>query len=112
MKRNKYHLSNYSFPLVATILATGIMGLIYINSASPDHVKKQVIGLVLGLIAMVVVSLIDYNKLFHFIWLIYVGNLLLLLAVKFFGKTVGGAKRWLGFGGFSLQASEITKIAM
>lgn len=111
MKR-KYHLSNYSFFLVATILATGMMGVLYINSASPDHVKKQVLGLVLGLIGMVIVSLIDYNKLFHFIWLFYVGNLLLLLAVKFFGKTVGGAKRWLGFGGFSLQASEVTKIVM
>lgn len=111
MKR-KYHLSNYSFFLVATILATGMMGVLYINSASPDHVKKQVLGLVLGLIGMVIVSLIDYNKLFHFIWLFYAGNLLLLLAVKFFGKTVGGAKRWLGFGGFSLQASEVTKIVM
>lgn len=111
MKR-KYHLSNYSFFLVATILATGMLGVLYINSASPDHVKKQVIGLVLGLIGMVIVSLMDYNKLFHFIWLFYVGNLLLLLAVKFFGKTVGGAKRWLGFGGFSLQASEVTKIVM
>ena len=111
MKR-KYHLSNYSFLLVATILATAIMGMIYINSASPEHVKKQFIGLCLGLAAMIFVSLIDYNQLFHFIWLIYAGNLLLLLAVKFFGKTVGGAKRWLGFGGFSLQVSEITKVVM
>lgn len=111
MKR-KYHLSNYSFLLVATILATGIMGLIYINSASPGHVSKQLLGLGLGLAAMILVSLIDYNKLFHFIWLIYAGNILLLLAVKFFGKTVNGAKRWLAFGGFTLQASEVTKIVM
>ena len=66
MKR-KYHLSNYSFLLVATILATGIMGLIYINSASPGHVSKQLLGLGLGLAALFLVSLIDYNKLFHFI---------------------------------------------
>ena len=111
MKR-KYHLSNYSFLLLATILATGFMGLIYINSASPGHVNKQLLGLGLGLAAMIVVSLIDYNKLFHFIWLIYAGNILLLLAVKFFGKTVNGAKRWLAFGGFTLQASEVTKIVM
>ncbi len=111
MKR-KYHLSNYSFLLLATILATGFMGLIYINSASPGHVNKQLLGLGLGLAAMIVVSLIDYNKLFHFIWLIYAANILLLLAVKFFGKTVNGAKRWLAFGGFTLQASEVTKIVM
>lgn len=111
MKR-KYHLSNYSFLLVATILATGIMGLIYINSASPGHVNKQLLGLGLGLAAMIIVSLIDYNKLFHFIWLIYAGNILILLAVKFFGYEVNGAQRWLKFGGFTLQVSEITKIVM
>ncbi len=111
MKR-KYHLSNYSFLLVATILATGIMGLIYINSASPGHVNKQLLGLGLGLTAMIVVSLIDYNKLFHFIWLIYAGNILILLTVKFFGYEVNGAQRWLKFGGFTLQVSEITKIVM
>ena len=111
MKR-KYHLSNYSFLLVATIIATGIMGLIYINSASPGHVNKQLLGLGLGLAAMIIVSLIDYNKLFHFIWLIYAGNILILLAVKFFGYKVNGAQRWLKFGGFTLQVSEITKIVM
>lgn len=108
----RYQLSNYSFLLVATILATVLMGIMYINSASPAHVSKQLLGLFLGTAAMVFVSLIDYNKLFHYIWLLYGFNLLLLLAVEFFGKTVGGAKRWLAFGGFSLQASEVTKIIM
>lgn len=108
----RYQLSNYDFFLVATIFATVLMGIMYINSASPAHVSKQLIGLVLGTIAMVIVSLIDYNKLFHYIWFLYGFNLLLLLAVKLFGKTVGGAKRWLAIGGFSLQASEVTKIVM
>lgn len=108
----KYQLSNYSFFLVFTILATVMMGIMYINSANPDYVKKQILGLCLGTAAMIIVSLIDYNKLFHYIWLLYGFNLVLLLAVKLFGKTVGGAKRWLALGGFSLQASEITKIVM
>lgn len=111
-KNRKYQLSNYSFLLMFTILATVMMGIMYINSANPDYVKKQIIGLCLGLGAMVIVSLIDYNILFHYIWVLYGFNLVLLLAVKFFGKTVGGAKRWLAFGGFSLQASEVTKIVM
>lgn len=108
----RYQLSNYDFLLVATIFATVLMGIMYINSASPAHVSKQLIGLILGTAAMVIVSLIDYNKLFHYIWFLYGFNLLLLLAVKLFGKTVGGAKRWLAVGGFSLQASEVTKIVM
>lgn len=111
-KNRKYQLSNYSFSLFFTILATISMGIVYINSANPAYVKKQILGLCLGLVAMVIVSLIDYNILFHYIWVLYGFNLVLLLAVKFFGKTVGGAKRWLAFGGFSLQASEVTKVVM
>lgn len=108
----RYHISNYSFLLVLTILTTGMMGIMYINSANPAYTKKQILGLCLGSIAMVIVSLIDYNRIFHYIWLLYGMNLLLLLAVLLVGKRVGGAKRWLAVGGFSLQASEITKIVM
>ena len=108
----KYHISNYSFLLVLTILGTGLMGIMYINSANPAYTNKQILGLCLGTVAMIFVSLIDYNKLFHYIWFFYGFNLLLLLAVLLVGKTVGGAKRWLGGGGFSLQASEVSKIVM
>lgn len=111
MKR-RYHISNYSFLLVGTILAIGMMGIMYINSANPAYTKKQILGLCLGLVGMIVVSLIDYNKLFHYIWLLYGMNLVLLMAVLLFGKKVGGARRWLGVGSFSLQVSEITKIVM
>lgn len=109
----RYHISNYSFLLVATILTTGMMGIMYINSANPSYTKKQILGLCIGTTAMIIVSLLDYNKLFHYIWFFYGLNLVLLLAVLLVGKTVGGAKRWIGIGGgFSLQASEITKIVM
>lgn len=108
----RYHISNYSFLLVLTILTTGMMGIMYINSANPAYTKKQILGLCLGSTVMILVSLIDYNRIFHYIWLLYGMNLLLLLAVLVVGKKVGGARRWLAVGGFSLQGSEITKIVM
>lgn len=108
----RYHISNYSFLLVLTILTTGMMGIMYINSANPAYTKKQILGLCLGCVVMIFVSLIDYNRIFHYIWLLYGMNLLLLLAVLAVGKKVGGARRWLAVGGFSLQGSEITKIVM
>lgn len=108
----RYHISNYSFLLVITILATGMMGIMYINSANPSYTSKQILGLSLGTVAMILVSLIDYKRIFHYIWLLYGANILLLLLVLVRGKTVGGAKRWIGIGGFSLQCSEISKIVM
>lgn len=108
----RYHITNYSFLLVISILATGMMGIMYINSANPSYTSKQILGLSLGTVAMILVSLIDYKRIFHYIWLLYGANILLLLLVLVRGKTVGGAKRWIGIGGFSLQCSEISKIVM
>lgn len=39
-------------------------------------------------------------------------NLLLLLAVLLFGASFGGAKRWIGIGGFVVQPSEFLKITV
>ena len=38
-------------------------------------------------------------------------NIICLIAVKFVGITVNGARRWLGFGAFSFQPSEFAKLA-
>ncbi|MDO4556044.1 MAG: FtsW/RodA/SpoVE family cell cycle protein [Lachnospiraceae bacterium] len=108
----RYHIGNYSFLLAFTILATGMMGIMYVTSADPSFTNKQILGLCLGTTAMVIVSLIDYNKLFHYIWFFYGANVLALLAVLFVGKTVGGAQRWFAIGGLSLQPSEFAKIIM
>ena len=40
------------------------------------------------------------------------GGLVLLIAVRFFGTEVNGAKRWIDFGGFSFQPSDIMKIVV
>ena len=46
----------------------------------------------------------------QFYWIYYIGGLVLLIAVRFFGTEVNGAKRWIDFGGFSFQPSDIMKI--
>jgi rod shape determining protein RodA len=45
-------------------------------------------------------------------YVVYFGNLLLLVAVLFIGKQVLGARRWLGFGGFTIQPSEFMKLSV
>ena len=40
----------------------------------------------------------------------YVGSILLLIGVLFFGNTIKGATSWYNLGGFSLQPSEFAKI--
>ena len=45
-------------------------------------------------------------------YFIYFGNLLMLAAVLVVGKSVLGAKRWLGFGGLGIQPSELMKLSL
>ena len=91
------------------------MGLLFLYSASQeniDTVVKQSLFVVLGLILMFILSQLDpdfykNNALFFLIL-----SIILILITLLFGKEVNGAKRWLDLGFFSLQSSEIIKIAL
>ncbi len=74
-------------------------------------VKKQLIGVVLGTAAMIGVCFFPYKKLIKlkFPAIIVAAILLLLVFVPGIGITNYGATRWIGFGGFSVQPSEIAK---
>ncbi len=74
-------------------------------------VKKQIIGVVLGAAAMVGMSFVPYKKLmkFRYAAIIIAAVLLVLVFVPGIGITNYGATRWIGFGGITLQPSEIAK---
>ncbi len=109
----KYHLRNYNFKLLLLVLFACIFGTLMINSADSSYLKKQVLGMVVCLIGMIVLSLIDYKFIRKFQALLYVINLALLLAVLLFGTSVNGAQRWLGSEDLiTVQPSEFAKIIM
>ena len=61
---------------------------------------------------MVIVSLIDFSWILNFSWIMYGGNILLLLLVKVMGTDANGAQRWLSIGGFQFQPTELAKIIL
>ena len=107
-----YHLKDYKFSLVITALALSIIGVLVVGSAKESVQKKQIVGLVVGLAAMLVISLIDYVWVLNLYWLIYAANIVMLLITKFFGKNVNGATRWIDLGFTTFQPSDLTKIGM
>lgn len=107
-----YHLKEYKFALVITVLALSILGILVIGSANKSVQSKQIIGLVTGVVAMIVISLIDYVWVLNFYWLIYGFNIVILICTKLFGTTVNGAQRWIDVGFTNFQPSELTKILM
>ncbi|MEX1163083.1 MAG: rod shape-determining protein RodA [Nitriliruptor sp.] len=110
--------------LVLTALALAGVGLLAIYSAkvqtlseqglsSMFYVSRQLLGLVLGIVAMVVAAIVDYRHLRTYSAVGFVGSLVLLaLVLTPLGTSAGGASRWIMVVGFQLQPSELAKIAV
>lgn len=108
----QYKLKDYKFRLVLWVLILSVIGIMVIGSANSSYQMKQMIGMGVGIVFMIMVSLMDYLWISNFYWIYYIGGLVLLIAVRFFGTEVNGAKRWIDFGGFSFQPSDIMKIVV
>ena len=112
------------FTLLITILLLLSIGLVMVLSASSPSAlaesgnsysffSKQLIFAILGIIAMLFISKIDYRfyqKFYKHSWVI---ALVLLALVLIAGKTVNGAKRWIYItDALSFQPSELVKMLM
>ena len=111
----QYKLKNYRFRLIAYVVILCIIGVMVVGSAKPSVQNKQIVGLIGGLIAMVIISLIDYNTILKFRRPIYL-LAVVLLAVIFIpgvGDNTGGATRWIQVtSSFKFQPSEFCKILL
>ena len=112
------------FTLLITILLLLCIGLIMVLSASSPsalaesgnsyaYFSRQLIFAVLGIIAMLMISKIDYRfyqKFYKHAWWI---SLILLALVLVAGREVNGATRWIYVTDtLSIQPSEIVKLLM
>ena len=106
----KYQFKNFNFILVVAVIFLSVIGVLAVGSATPSAQSKQIFGVCLGIVFMLIVSLIDLEWILNFYWLIYAGNLLLLLYVDLFGASYNGAQRWINLGFTTIQPSDLTKI--
>lgn len=105
-----YRVKDYKFSLVFLVLVLSVIGIFVVRSANPAFQTKQMLGVLLGVCAMAVISLIDYKWILNFYWVLYVINLAFLVAVLLWGTNVNGATRWLNLGFVQFQPSDLTKI--
>lgn len=110
----------FDWGLLLITLAIAAAGLITLYSAvSSDGAPsqnplfiKQLIWFGCGFAAMTVSFLFSYKNLERWAYFIYGAAVAMLVWVLFFGKVVGGSRRWLSLGPASLQPSELVKIAV
>lgn len=107
-----YHLRDYRFNLVLTVFALSVIGVLAVGSAKAVNQPKQMMGVAIGLVIMVITSLIDYVWITDFYWLIYLFSVVILGAVLVIGDNVNGATRWIDLGFTTFQPSELAKILL
>ena len=98
-------------PMLA-IMTTGLFVLFSASDGDWDTVNRQIRNLVVGFAVLLVVAQIRLDTLQRWAPTLYLGAVLLLLLVPFFGVGAKGAQRWLSLGFIRFQPSEIMKIAM
>ena len=108
--------------LVAAVVGLMAFGVLMVHSASSYNARvnygneyyymfKQLIGVVLGLVAMTACAITDYHILTKWRFVILAVSFAMLVAVFIPGVGVEnyGAKRWINLPFFTIQASEIAK---
>lgn len=116
--RRKYSLwrrLHIDVPLLLLLFATAAVGLIMLYSASDEnfrYLQRQMVFFVLAFAVMWVVAQVNLYALARWSWLFYLGGVVLLVLVPFFGVGAKGAQRWLSLPGFRFQPSEIMKFAL
>jgi cell division protein FtsW len=112
-----YHL------LVLVTLGLVAFGLVMVYSASSAraalaaddpayYLKRQAVYALAGIVALVLLSRMDYRRLRFAVAPLLLGSFALLVAVLVLGTPVNGARRWLSLGPATLQPSELAKLAL
>jgi cell division protein FtsW len=110
--------------LTGAVLALVCFGVVMIYSASAvlaysryengqHFLLRQGVYALVGLFSMIVLARFDYHRLRPLTYPMLVGALVLLCMTAFgFGKSAGGASRWIEVFGIHVQPAEIAKVAM
>lgn len=108
----KFRFKDYNFKLILYVLALSVIGVLAIGSAEESLQSKQMAGVLGGLVVLIFLSFLNYSLVLKTKWLMYIGNLALLLAVYFSGSDSHGAQRWFTIAGIKFQPSETAKILL
>ncbi len=118
-KRIDYTLTT----IITVLLFLGFLVLFSVSASAGKesfedsfyYVKHQLFfGFLPGIIIGLFFYLVGEKKLKKMSLLLFLGNLAFSAAVFLpsFGREIGGARRWLSFGGYSLQPAEFLKITL
>ncbi|MBS4537806.1 rod shape-determining protein RodA [Clostridium sp. D2Q-11] len=112
--RNRFKKFDYFLLFIIFLLTAYGFFSIYIATGTIGSLKSQGAAFILGMVAVIILSFMDYDIFGRLYIPIYIISNVLLLVVIFAG-TGGdewGADSWLVIGGFNFQPSEFVKLGI
>ena len=96
--------------LLLVVIGLSIIYSIAVVRGSLSLVTSQAVALGIGIGAAAILGSYDYRRMRPLVFVLYLIGIALLIAVLLWGDKVLGARRWISFGIFQLQPSEIMKL--
>jgi rod shape determining protein RodA len=116
------YLKSVDWVLIGATLALVVYGFFMLYSATYNpsdsghffYVRSQAVGLALGLVLLITISIANYQWLARWRTYVYGASLVLLLLTLVVGTGGAdvGSNRWLEYGGFRLQTAELVKFML
>ncbi len=102
------------FGLVILYSVSGPAGYAKATHDSAYYLKRQIIFTVIGIALALIISFMPVNFFKHpaIFMSAYFISLGLAIAVRFIGREINGAKRWIFIGPVEIQPSEICKVGL
>ncbi len=113
----------YNWPLLVCVLVLLVISALAVYSATLTAVTingaplrviypNHLVSMAIGLVAMVAVTLFDYQLLSSLARPLYLGAVGLLLLVLVVGRISEGAQSWIALGTRTFQPSEVAKLTL
>ena len=124
-KRKFFSVANgFDMPFLIILMLILVIGLVCMYSASYVYaiywydgdsyyfIKRQLAFAVLGVVAMLMISTVDYHVLHKFAWIFWIVSLVLLV-IAYIMPSSTGIHRWIRIPGLGqFQPSEVAKFAL
>ncbi len=111
MRRERWR--NFDFVLFGIVIVLCFFGIVMIQSALAGNlevsINSQILYVGIGIVFILACAFFDYHYLDSLANILYIGTILLLLALRLFGTAAFGSARWFRLGPISLQPSEFAK---
>lgn len=106
--------------LLLPVIVIMVLGVFFIYSSgitsegvqvSTEH-YKQIVWASVGVVIAIVMSLLNYRRVYNLSLYIYLISIAALIYTLLFGHEIYSSSRWIKIGPFSLQPSEFVKISV